>query len=246
MSGALPPNGLGPLQSRRAVRDQKPTIVQPNLEYKVGVSEMSITRDTVVAGGITRHVSGGQAATQYLGTWVRERRLGSGGYGVVYLEHNPEARLYRAVKRLEGGNTDQHDREIAQMIKVIKVNKSESIRGRTNPRLITSLQYSELFVRFYCWYCDSAYNMYIAMEYHDLGDLKRLVNESGPFTETIAKGIAQQVLRGIFVLHGLEIAHRDIKPEVYPLSRLQIPFYPTPLVTIDQLTPAPEHSGSIY
>lgn len=56
--------------------------------------------------------------------------------------------------------------------------------------------------------------MYVAMEYHHDGDLKKYIKEHGPFPEAIAKGIAQQVLQGVFVLHELEIMHRDIKPEV--------------------------------
>lgn len=109
------------------LRDEAPA--HPNLDYQVEVTEMIIERDTVAAGGITRHHSGGKDATRYLGTWVRRCCLGHGGYGVVYLEANPKTGELRAVKRLEGGNIDWYEREITQMVRVKRVNKFEGLRG---------------------------------------------------------------------------------------------------------------------
>lgn len=54
------------------------------------------------------------------------------------------------------------------------------------------------------------------MEYQPLGDLNHQIRNFGAFEESIARGIAEQILQGVFVLHELGFMHRDIKPEVYP------------------------------
>lgn len=232
MPGLPPPTNLGTIW-RDAAERRQPATTEPNSDYKVeGVP--NIARGTDAAGGTTTHHSGGKKATAYLGTWVRKRFLGRGARGTVYLEGNLRTAKLRAVKKLEGGNTETYDREIDQLVRVKKVNKPESIivRGYT----ADSFKYSTLFVDFFNWYCDASYNIYVAMEYHADGDLKGFIESSGPLTEAVAKAVAQQILQGVFVLHELDISHRDLKPEVCPL------FPPLPctfeqLVIIAVLTP---------
>lgn len=55
---------------------------------------------------------------------------------------------------------------------------------------------------------------FIAMDYYPLGDLTRQIVTSGPFDETIARDIAEQILHAVFVLHKHNLVHRDIKPQV--------------------------------
>lgn len=78
-----------------------------------------------------------------------------------------------------------------------------------------SHQFSRQFVDFHCWYAYAG-SIYIGMEYQRLGDLNHHVRNSGVFEESIARGIAEQILQGVFVLHELGFMHRDIKPEVHP------------------------------
>lgn len=80
-----------------------------------------------------------------------------------------------------------------------------------------SLQHSKLFVKFFCWYIDDGYTVYIAMEYHPEGDLNRHITKVGPLSEAVVRGITEQILQGVFVLHALNVYHRDIKPQVCPL-----------------------------
>lgn len=72
-------------------------------------------------------------------------------------------------------------------------------------------------MEFFYWYTDRSYNIFVAMEYHPGGDLKGLIESCGPLTEAVAKAVAQQILQGVFVLHELDISHRDLKPAVCPL-----------------------------
>lgn len=54
------------------------------------------------------------------------------------------------------------------------------------------------------------------MEYLPGGDLMAHVREHGVFAENEAKGIVEQILQALFILHGYSYAHRDIKPDVNP------------------------------
>lgn len=60
------------------------------------------------------------------------------------------------------------------------------------------------------------------MDYYSLGDLTRLMI-SGPFGESDARNIAEQILHAVFVLHDEAIIHRDIKPQVRPWLYLAVP-----------------------
>lgn len=58
--------------------------------------------------------------------------------------------------------------------------------------------------------------MYIAMEYHHLGDINSYILSVGALEEKVARSIARQILQAVFVLHEHGFMHRDIKPEVRP------------------------------
>lgn len=115
--------------------DQQHAMMQRELEsHKVEVSHMKIDRTTQVGGimqvgGATRHDTGGEAARPYLGNWVRERSLGGGNFGEVYLERNSATRMVRAVKKLTGGKPAWHDREIRQMLMLKSVCESSRLWG---------------------------------------------------------------------------------------------------------------------
>lgn len=52
------------------------------------------------------------------------------------------------------------------------------------------------------------------MEYVSGGDLMAYVRNVGALAEGVAKGIAEQILQALFILHEHEYMHCDIKPEV--------------------------------
>lgn len=58
------------------------------------------------------------------------------------------------------------------------------------------------------------------MEYHPLGDIGRHIRRYGALEESVARPIAEQILRSVFVLHERNFIYRDIKPEVRHLSPL--------------------------
>jgi hypothetical protein len=69
-------------------------------------------------------------------------------------------------------------------------------------------------VKCFGWYEDQSF-YFIAMEYAEHGDLnKHLMNSTPkPALEQI-KEIIYQILKGLVVLHGKDICHRDLKPQV--------------------------------
>lgn len=56
--------------------------------------------------------------------------------------------------------------------------------------------------------------MHIAMEYIEHGDLGRYITDHTAEARSQVQLISMQVLEGLVVLHGREICHRDLKPEV--------------------------------
>lgn len=52
------------------------------------------------------------------------------------------------------------------------------------------------------------------MEYVSRGDLQGYIKTVGALDEGVAKGIAEQILQALFVLHDHGYMHCDLKPEV--------------------------------
>jgi serine/threonine protein kinase len=72
-----------------------------------------------------------------------------------------------------------------------------------------------VFVEFFGWFKDAP-DLFIAMEYVQLGDLKRNVmahSEKRPEIEV--RDIAEQILSGLEIMHAELFAHCDLKPQVY-------------------------------
>ncbi|KAL1838303.1 hypothetical protein VTJ49DRAFT_2815 [Mycothermus thermophilus] len=53
----------------------------------------------------------------------------------------------------------------------------------------------------------------IIMEFVNGGDLGRLIADNGPLSESATKTIAGQLLDALGYLHGMNITHRDVKPD---------------------------------
>ncbi|KIN08060.1 hypothetical protein OIDMADRAFT_96882, partial [Oidiodendron maius Zn] len=66
---------------------------------------------------------------------------------------------------------------------------------------------------FFGWFKDGA-NVFLAMEYITLRDLKKNVKAlSGRVPESEARGIANQILSALQIVHAESFAHRDLKPQ---------------------------------
>ncbi|KAL0634820.1 hypothetical protein Q9L58_006253 [Maublancomyces gigas] len=125
--------------------------------------------------------------------WHRQRLLGTGGFGSVWLEQEENGSQLRAVKKLQRQD-------------VMRMSFTHELVA-----LITLADHRHLFVEFFGWYEDPE-NIFLAMEYIEHGDLSQYL-KSKKIPTAHVKEITTQVLEGLVVLHAEGICHRDLKPQ---------------------------------
>lgn len=145
-------------------------------------------------------------------TWRRERVLGSGGNGVVWLERRlpdggsgPSASPYRAVKQI----TSKKPSSLLELCK----SELEALAKFSTRR------YARCFVQSFGWY-EGADTLSIAMEYCPNGDLQNYMSQHVKLPEADAQEIISQVVEGLRFMHEEGFAHRDLKPGVTHALRI--------------------------
>ncbi|PTB47211.1 hypothetical protein M441DRAFT_127916 [Trichoderma asperellum CBS 433.97] len=144
--------------------------------------------------------------------WKRQKRLGQGGYGTVYLEkcvQGDKQEKLRAVKMIKSQDF-KYSRELDAIIK------------------FSHYKYAHCFVQCFGWF-EIDDSVFIAMEYYEMGDLQRYLTK--PLPEPEARRITFQVLEGLEFMHENGFVHRDIKPGVrYPPIAINLSFILNTLV----------------
>ncbi|XP_065152805.1 inhibitor of nuclear factor kappa-B kinase subunit alpha [Paramisgurnus dabryanus] len=140
---------------------------------------------------------------QVCGSWIMKERLGTGGFGHVYLYQNQENSEKIAVKlcrlELNSKNKDRWSREI-QIMKKLK-----------HPNVVTAKDVPEEMMHI-------ALNdlPLLAMEYCSKGDLRKVLSKTENccgLKESEVLALLNDVGSGIQYLHENKIIHRDLKPE---------------------------------
>ena len=125
--------------------------------------------------------------------WLKIKELGSGNSNNIWLEMEEDGSA-RAVKKLPKWiyqwNELEYRREIAAM----------AVLSR----------YKQYFVPFYGWF-EGPEDVYIAMEYFDLGDLEQYMDRQLSILQI--KVIIRQLLEGLCIMHRDGFTHRDLKPQ---------------------------------
>uniref|UniRef100_A0A8C3AM54 Inhibitor of nuclear factor kappa-B kinase subunit alpha n=1 Tax=Cyclopterus lumpus TaxID=8103 RepID=A0A8C3AM54_CYCLU len=149
--------------------------------------------------------------SQLCGSWEMKERLGTGGFGHVYLyQHLQELREKIAVKlcrlELNSKNKDRWAREIQIMKKLNHVNV---VQAREIPEELSSIALNDLPL--------------LAMEYCSRGDLRKVLNKPENccgLKESEVLSLLSDIGSGIQYLHENKIIHRDLKPENIVLQEI--------------------------
>uniref|UniRef100_A0A3Q3FET7 Inhibitor of nuclear factor kappa-B kinase subunit alpha n=1 Tax=Labrus bergylta TaxID=56723 RepID=A0A3Q3FET7_9LABR len=141
--------------------------------------------------------------SQLCGSWEMKERLGTGGFGHVYLYQHLEAGEKIAVKlcrlELNSKNKDRWSREIQIMKKLNHVNV---VQAREVPEELSAIALNDLPL--------------LAMEYCSRGDLRKMLNKPENccgLKESEVLLLLSDIGSGIQYLHENKIIHRDLKPE---------------------------------
>lgn len=125
----------------------------------------------------------------------RERRLGSGAYGEVWLCRDRQTNAERAVK----------------FIKKASVTITPGATFLEEVQVVKSLDHPNI-MKLYEIFGDKKY-YYLVMEVYRGGELFDEIITRQKFSECDAAEVMKQVLSGVSYLHKHHIVHRDLKPE---------------------------------
>ncbi|OQE13507.1 hypothetical protein PENFLA_c047G06958 [Penicillium flavigenum] len=148
----------------------------------------------------------GQRLVTRLEHWRRQRRVGNGGFGSVWLE-----------KCIQGGRPgDIQDGAVRAVKQIDKDTRFGSIDYNRELEAIAKFshsRYERCFVKSFGWY-EGPGQLFIAMEYLEIGDLFAYLYQKPlpPLPEAEAKEIAYQIIDGLCMMHENGFAHRDLKP----------------------------------
>ncbi len=131
------------------------------------------------------------------GKFVILKKLGQGGMGAVYLAEQKGIGLKVALKFLKSEFTN--DAEIARRF----LNEAKSYAKVAHPNAVALHDFGQ----------DEEGNLFIAMEYCEGVDLKRLITDHRRLEVGIALDIVMQVADVLAHAHSNGVVHRDLKPE---------------------------------
>uniref|UniRef100_A0AC35GWU8 Protein kinase domain-containing protein n=1 Tax=Panagrolaimus sp. PS1159 TaxID=55785 RepID=A0AC35GWU8_9BILA len=125
-------------------------------------------------------------------TYDYVKKLGSGGFGDVYLAKGPDS-----------------GREFA--VKVINFNKFTDISiARRETETLKSLSHVNIIKHIAS--AETSDQLFIVLEYAPKGTLQNYIVSNGLLPEKQVKAIFLDIVNGVLYLHSKDIAHRDLKP----------------------------------
>ncbi|PUU83225.1 kinase-like domain-containing protein [Tuber borchii] len=131
--------------------------------------------------------------------WKLNYRIGSGAFGTVFLEkvqtREMESPELWAVKRIPRA-----------------LPNFPAKRYQAEVKNLQALSNHEWFVKFNSSYEVTDY-VYIAMEFISIGDMSVTLVDGYRWNESDMRGVIEQLLHGLTVMHEAGITHRDLKPE---------------------------------
>ncbi len=159
-----------------------------------------IAQALVRAGVMTRY----QAAAVYqnktkglfIGRYLVLDKIGAGGMGMVFKARHRDHELVVALKLLPPKFAEKRD--LVQRF----LREADTLTKLNHPNIVSPFEVREI---------NGVH--YLAMEYADGLDLKKLVNANGPLPVKQAIDCVLQAARGLLAAHSQGIIHRDVKPD---------------------------------
>ncbi|CAL4981379.1 unnamed protein product [Urochloa decumbens] len=128
--------------------------------------------------------------------WKKGKLLGSGTFGQVYLGFNSEGGQMCAIKEVKVISDDSNSKECLRQL---------------NQEIVLLSQLSHPNIVQYYGSDLSNETLSVYLEYVSGGSIHKLLQEYGPFGETVLRNYTAQILSGLAYLHGRNTVHRDIK-----------------------------------
>ena len=127
--------------------------------------------------------------------YIKEKMLGKGSYGVVYLVKHKQLHRYFAMKIIPKKHKSKADEENL-------MNEINILKKLDHPNILKITDFYSL---------KNEYN--IITEYCQEGELFNEIRAYAPFSEPLAGYYMKQILTAVCYCHGMNVIHRDLKPE---------------------------------
>ena len=132
------------------------------------------------------------------GRYQIKRELGRGGFGIVFLAHDPQLRRDVAIKRI----IQKHGLPLIDDVISRFKHEAQAVAGLNHPNIVQIYDYAE-----------DQDGYFIVMEYVDGGSLKDfLTKQGGQLPQDQAIELMVQICAGLELAHSRGMVHRDIKP----------------------------------
>ena len=127
--------------------------------------------------------------------YLREKALGQGSFGTVYLVKHLQLQRYFAMKVIKKKSKSPTEEESL-------MNEINILRKLDHPNILKITDFYNL---------KNEYN--IITEYCQEGELFDEIKANAPFSEALTGWYMRQILQAVCYCHGCHIVHRDLKPE---------------------------------
>ncbi|TKY56038.1 Mitogen-activated protein kinase kinase kinase YODA [Spatholobus suberectus] len=128
--------------------------------------------------------------------WIKGRLLGRGSFGQVYAGFNSTNGQLCAIKEMRSICEDQNSEAYLK-----EINQEVAVLSQLSHRNIVQYYGSEL----------GKGKLSLYLEYVSGGSIHKLLQEYGPFKESLIRSYTRQILHAIAYLHARNVVHRDIK-----------------------------------